>query len=95
MVVTLNRLGLRASLQADESKSKNRAREWRREPEPKVTLDWSSVRNRNKQKSSKVMKMKMFATLGKTRPHTENTKGSNLAAVMCTTVQVSKTAVVD
>jgi hypothetical protein len=28
-------------------------------------------------------------------PHTENIRGSNLAAVMCTTVQVSKTAVVD
>jgi hypothetical protein len=27
-------------------------------------------------------------------PHTENIRGSNLAAVMCTTVQVSKTAVV-
>jgi hypothetical protein len=27
-------------------------------------------------------------------PHTENIGGSNLAAVMCTTVQVSKTAVV-
>jgi hypothetical protein len=41
------------------------------------------------------MKMKMFATLDKARPHTENIRGLNLAAVMCTTVQVSKTAVVD
>jgi hypothetical protein len=41
------------------------------------------------------MKMKMFATLDKARPHTENIRGSNLAAVMCTTVEVSKTAVVD
>jgi hypothetical protein len=28
-------------------------------------------------------------------PHTENIRVSNLAAVMCTTVQVSKTAVID
>jgi hypothetical protein len=32
--------------------------------------------------------------LNKARPHTENIRGSNLAAVMCTTVQVSKTAMV-
>jgi hypothetical protein len=44
----------------------------------------------NKQKSSKIMKMKMFATLDKARPDTENIRGSNLAAVMCTTVQVSR-----
>jgi hypothetical protein len=49
----------------------------------------------NKQKSSETMKMKMFATLDKARPHTENIRGSNLAAVMYTTVQVSKTEVVD
>jgi hypothetical protein len=42
--------------------------------------------------SSLIMKMKMFATLDKARPHTENVRGSNLAAVTCTTVQVSKTA---
>jgi hypothetical protein len=47
-----------------------------------------------KQKASKTMKMKLFATLDKARPHTGNIRGSNLAAVMCTTVQVSKTAVV-
>jgi hypothetical protein len=41
------------------------------------------------------MKIKMFATLDKARPHTENIRGSNLAAVMCTTAQVSKTVVVD
>jgi hypothetical protein len=40
------------------------------------------------------MKIKMFVTLYKARPHTENIRGLNLAAVMCTTVQVSKTAVV-
>jgi hypothetical protein len=34
--------------------------------------------------------MKMFATLDKAKPDTENIRGSNLAAVMCTTVQVSK-----
>jgi hypothetical protein len=49
----------------------------------------------NKNKSSKIMKMKMFATLDKARPHTENIRGSNLAAVTCMTVQVSKTAVID
>jgi hypothetical protein len=40
------------------------------------------------------MKMKMFVTLDKSKPDTENIGGLNLAAVMCTTVQVSKTAVV-
>jgi hypothetical protein len=44
----------------------------------------------NKQKSSKIMKMKMFATLAKAKPDTENIRSLNLAAVMCTTVQVSK-----
>jgi hypothetical protein len=44
----------------------------------------------NKQKSSKIMKMKMFVTLDKARPHTQNIRGLNLAAVMCTTVQVSR-----
>jgi hypothetical protein len=44
----------------------------------------------NKQKSSKIIKMKMFATLDKARPDTENIRGLNLAAVMCTTVQVSR-----
>jgi hypothetical protein len=33
--------------------------------------------------------------LDKARPDTENIRGSNLAAVMCTTVQVSKAAVID
>jgi hypothetical protein len=37
----------------------------------------------------------LFATLDKARPHTENIRGSNLAAVIYTAVQVSKTAVVD
>jgi hypothetical protein len=32
----------------------------------------------------------MFATLDKARPHTENIRGLNLAAVTCTTVQVPK-----
>jgi hypothetical protein len=40
------------------------------------------------------MKMRMFVILDKARPHTENIRGSNLAAVMCTTVQVSKNAVI-
>jgi hypothetical protein len=33
--------------------------------------------------------MKMYATLDKAKPHTENIGGLNLAAVTCTTVQVS------
>jgi hypothetical protein len=41
------------------------------------------------------LKMKMFATLDTARPHTENIRALNLAAVMCTAVQVPKTAVVD
>jgi hypothetical protein len=36
--------------------------------------------------------MKMFATLNKAKPYTENTRGLNLAAVKHTTVQVSRTA---
>jgi hypothetical protein len=43
----------------------------------------------------KSRKMNMFATLDKARPHTENITGSNLAAVMCTTVQVSNIAMID
>jgi hypothetical protein len=35
------------------------------------------------------MKMKLFATLDKAKPDTENIRGLNLAAVTCTTVQVS------
>jgi hypothetical protein len=42
------------------------------------------------QKSSKIMKIKMFVTMDKARPDTENIRGLNLAAVMCTTVQVSR-----
>jgi hypothetical protein len=34
--------------------------------------------------------MKMFATLDKAKPVIESTRGLNLAAVMCTTVQVSR-----
>jgi hypothetical protein len=33
--------------------------------------------------------------IGQGEAHTENIRGSNLAAVMCTTIQVSNTAVVD
>jgi hypothetical protein len=36
------------------------------------------------------MNMKMYAILDKAKPHTENRKGLNLAAVICTTVQVSR-----
>jgi hypothetical protein len=34
--------------------------------------------------------MKMFATLDKAKPDTENISGLNLEAVMCTTVQVPR-----
>jgi hypothetical protein len=36
------------------------------------------------------MKMKMFATLDKAKPDTENIRSLNLAMVMCTNVQVSR-----
>jgi hypothetical protein len=36
------------------------------------------------------MKMKMFAIMDKAKPDTDNIRGINLAAVMCTTVQVSR-----
>jgi hypothetical protein len=36
------------------------------------------------------MKMKMVATLDKVKPDTENIRGLNLAAVMCTTIQVCR-----
>jgi hypothetical protein len=36
------------------------------------------------------MKMKMFVTLDKAKPDIENIRDLNLAAVICTTVQVSK-----
>jgi hypothetical protein len=35
-------------------------------------------------------KVKMYAILGKAKPHTENIKGLNLAVVIYTTVQVSR-----
>jgi hypothetical protein len=44
----------------------------------------------NKQKSLKIMKIIMFAILDKAKPNTGNISGLNLAAVICTTVQVSK-----
>jgi hypothetical protein len=42
----------------------------------------------DKQKSFTIMKIKMYATLDKAKPHTENIKGLNLAAIIYTTVQV-------
>jgi hypothetical protein len=42
----------------------------------------------NKQKSYKLMKMKMFAILAK--PETENIRGLNLAAVKHMTVQMTR-----
>jgi hypothetical protein len=35
-------------------------------------------------------KMKMFTTMDKAKPDTENIRGLNLAAVMCMTVQVTR-----
>jgi hypothetical protein len=40
------------------------------------------------------MIMRMFATLDMVKPDMEIIRGLNLAAVTCTTVQVSKSAVV-
>jgi hypothetical protein len=42
------------------------------------------------QKSYKIMKMQMFATLDKVSPDTGNIRGLNLAAVKYTTVQVTR-----
>jgi hypothetical protein len=47
-------------------------------------------RSHSKQKSYKIMKTKMFAIFDKAKPDTGNTTGLNLAAVMFTTVQVSR-----
>jgi hypothetical protein len=38
----------------------------------------------------KIMKMKMFGILDKAKPSTDNIKGLNLAAVICTIVQISR-----
>jgi hypothetical protein len=40
------------------------------------------------------MTMRMFAISDKVKPDIESIRGLNLAAVTCTTVQVSKSAVV-
>jgi hypothetical protein len=48
------------------------------------------IKSCRQQAASKIMKMKMFPTLDKARPDTENIRGLNLAAVMCMTVQVSR-----
>jgi hypothetical protein len=40
------------------------------------------------------MKIKMYTILDKVKPHTENVKDLNLAAVNYTTVQVSKTTTI-
>jgi hypothetical protein len=45
--------------------------------------------SRHKQKSYKLMKMKMFGTFDKANPDTGNIRGLNLEAVKRTTVQVS------
>jgi hypothetical protein len=49
--------------------------------------DYITKSCRHKQKSSKIMKIKMFATLDKAKPDTQNIRGLNLAAVMCMIVK--------
>jgi hypothetical protein len=44
----------------------------------------------NKQKSYKIMKMQLFATLDKANRDTGNIRGLNLAAINHTTVQVNR-----
>jgi hypothetical protein len=44
----------------------------------------------NKQKSYGIMKMNMFAVLGKVKPDIENVRGLNFEVVKLTTVQVTK-----
>jgi hypothetical protein len=44
----------------------------------------------NKQKSYKIMKMQMFATLDKAYPDKGNIRGVNLAAVKHTAVQMAR-----
>jgi hypothetical protein len=44
----------------------------------------------NKQKSYIFMRMKMFATMEKAKPDTENIRGLNLAAVKHKTVEVTR-----
>jgi hypothetical protein len=50
-----------------------------------VILTWT-----NKQKSYKIKKRKMFATLDKAKPNIGNIRGLNLAAVKHRTVQVTR-----
>jgi hypothetical protein len=45
---------------------------------------------KTKQKSFTIIKMKMYVILDKAKPHTENIKGLNFAAVIYTTVQVPR-----
>jgi hypothetical protein len=52
------------------------------------TIMWQNCAG-NKQKSYKIIKMKMYAILDKAKPHTENIRGLNLAVVKRTTVVVS------
>jgi hypothetical protein len=44
----------------------------------------------NKQKLYKIMKMQIYAILGKAKPNTENIRGLNLAVVKRTTVQAAR-----
>jgi hypothetical protein len=51
--------------------------------------DYITKSCRHKQKSSKIMKMKLFATFDKAKPYTESIGVLNLVVVICTTVQMS------
>jgi predicted TPR repeat methyltransferase len=53
-------------------------------------FDFGLIPNSNKQKSYKIMKMQMFATLDKAIRDTGNIRGLNLVAVNHTTVQVNR-----
>jgi hypothetical protein len=48
----------------------------------------------DKQKSFTIMNVNIYAILDKAKPHTENIRGFNFAAVIYTTIRVSTTAVV-
>jgi hypothetical protein len=48
------------------------------------------LHSHSRQRSFKIMMMRMFVTLDKAMPEIESIRGLNLAAVACTTVQVSR-----
>jgi hypothetical protein len=52
--------------------------------------DFITKLRRQQAKIIQTMKMRMFATLDKAKPDIESIRGLNLAAVTCTTVQMSR-----